>query len=510
MHKRRLSRRSFIATVGATCASVVLPKSNAGGSPAKQPNIVLFLVDDMGLMDTSCPMLADESGKPARYPLNDWYRTPNMEKLAEQGIRFSNFYAHSVCSPTRVSVMTGQNSARHGATTWINPTSNNRGSFGPPNWNWPGIEEGELTLPRLLQNDGYRTIHVGKAHFGPKDHFGADPENLGFDRNIGGTYAGRPDTYYGERNYGEGNLRAVPDLEEYHGTKTYLTEALTREANEAIAEAVEADKPFFLNMCNYAVHAPFNSDPRFAEHYRNSGKSGKAQAYATMIEGIDKSLGDIVAQIEKLGVAEDTLIVFYGDNGSDAPLGNTHGYASSAPLLGKKGTHHEGGMRVPFIAAWVKPDDENPWQKSLPIKRGAIQQQMGTILDLMPTICNLTGTEIPGDYKIDGFDLKSQLAGEKNSSRSESFLNHFPHRHRSSYYSSFVDGDWKVVYHYPTKGDYRYELFNLKKDPFEKNNLARKEPERLKLMLKTMIDDMDAKGALYPVKNGKGLKPIIP
>lgn len=504
------TRRAFIKTLSAGAASSLVSANTLGAKPvASRPNIVFFLVDDMGLMDTSTPMLTDEQGKPERHPLNNWYRTPNMEKLAEQGIRFSKFYAHSVCSPSRCSIMTGQNSARHAATTWINPTHNNKGKFGPPDWDWTGLTKKDVTLPKLLKQEGYRTIHVGKAHFGPKNHDGADPTNLGFDRNIGGTFAGRPKTYYGERDYGKGDLRAVPDLEEYHGTKIYLTEALTREANKEITATVKQQKPFFLNMCHYAVHAPFDSDPRFAEHYKNSDKSKSAQAYATMIEGVDKSLGDILANLKQLEVADNTLLVFFGDNGSDAPLGNPHGYTSSAPLLGKKATHHEGGVRVPFIAAWTRPNPDNPWQRRLPIAAGEINSQIGTITDLLPTVCSLVGVDIPDNCHTDGFDLKPQLAGESNGQRANTFLNHFPHRHRSSYYTIFIQGDWKVVYHYPVKGDPRYELYNLKKDPYEKDDLTDKSPERLKIMLRAMKADMESKGALYPVREGKELTPVI-
>ncbi|MDA7907230.1 sulfatase-like hydrolase/transferase, partial [bacterium] len=124
------------------------------------PNIVVFLVDDMGVMDTSVPFLTDEKGKPKRYPLNDYYRTPNMQRLAAQGVRFNNFYAMSVCSPTRISIMTGQNAARHHATNWINPRNDNRGPHGPPTWNWQGLTSGDVTLPGLLRKVGYQTIHV--------------------------------------------------------------------------------------------------------------------------------------------------------------------------------------------------------------------------------------------------------------------------------------------------------------------------------------------------------------
>ncbi len=134
---------------------------------AERPNIMVFLVDDMGVMDTSVPFLTDQNGKPQRYPLNDFYRTPGMQRLANQGIRFNQFYAMSVCSPTRISIMTGQNAARHRATNWINPRQNNAGPNGAPDWNWAGLKEDDVTLPGILRNNGYRTIHVGKGHFGP-------------------------------------------------------------------------------------------------------------------------------------------------------------------------------------------------------------------------------------------------------------------------------------------------------------------------------------------------------
>ena len=136
-------------------------------SAAKLPNIMVFLIDDMGVMDTSVPFLTDEKGKPKKYPLNHHYRTPGMERLAKQGIRFNQFYAMSVCSPTRISIMTGQNAARHRATNWINPRGDNRGANGPNDWNWAGLKKGDVTLPGVLRTNGYKTIHVGKAHFGP-------------------------------------------------------------------------------------------------------------------------------------------------------------------------------------------------------------------------------------------------------------------------------------------------------------------------------------------------------
>ena len=173
----------------------------AGAAPL-QPNIVVMLVDDMGIMDTSVPFLTDEAGRPRRYPLNDFYRTPNMDRLASRGIRFNNFYSMSVCSPTRVSLQTGQNAARHRTTNWINPSRDNAGPQGPPEWNWRGLKPGDVTLASLLRAQGYRTIHVGKGHFSPRAFPGSDPSNLGFEVNVGGASIGAPGSYYGEKNYG--------------------------------------------------------------------------------------------------------------------------------------------------------------------------------------------------------------------------------------------------------------------------------------------------------------------
>ena len=492
------------------------------GARADRPNVVVFLVDDMGVMDTSVPFLTDDAGKPKRYPLNDWYRTPGMQRLADQGIRFNNFCAQSVCSPTRTSIMTGQNATRHGTTTWINPSNNNRGKNGPPDWNWTGVRKTDATLPRVLAENGYKTIHIGKAHFGPLGSEGTDPLNIGFDVNVAGASWGRPKSYYGKDHYGNhpkyktgktGMTHNVPHLEKYYDTDTFLTEALTLEANAQLEKAVAEKKPFFLHMAHYAVHAPFNSDPHFAANYADSSKSKYAQAYATLIEGMDKSLGDILDHLEKLGVAEDTLVIFLGDNGSDAPPGGKHDHASSAPLRGKKGTHYEGGMRVPFIAAWAKPNPENKWQKKLPIPQGVIQPQLGTVMDLYPTILALAGVENPDSHPVDGFNMATQLAGKNDPSRPEVFLMHFPHGpHNSSYFTSYRSKDWKVVYDYNPggKGTPNHQLFNLKADPFENENLASQNPEKLSQMIAAMAKQLQAEGALYPVDaDGKELKPVL-
>lgn len=482
-----------------------------------RPNIVVFLVDDMGVMDTSLPFLTDESGKPKRYPLNDYYRTPNMERLAAQGIRFNNFYAMSVCSPTRISIMTGQNAARHHSTNWINPAKNNGGPHGPPEWNWTGLVRESVTLPNVLRTAGYKTIHVGKAHFGPNETEGAEPLNLGFDINVAGASFGAPGSYYAEQNYGWGTKRehhAVPHLQKYHGSETFLTEALTIEAKERLTETVKEGAPFYLYMSHYAVHGPFHSDPRFAKHYEDSGKPKNAQAFATLIEGMDKSLGDLLDHLEKLGVADRTLIFFLGDNGSDAPLGHQHDVACAEPLRGKKGAHYEGGMRVPFIAAWAKRSDNNVHQNSLKIPAGKIQSQLAAVQDLFPTICEITGVSEPANHAIDGQDLATLLKAQSDTERSETFLMHYPHSpHRSDYFTTYRDGDWKVIYHYlPSKASEggHYQLYDLSGDPFESTNLAETRPDKLRQMMRGLIASLADHDAQYPVSPEDGKTPLTP
>lgn len=482
------------------------------------PNIVVFLVDDMGIMDTSVPFLTDAAGKPQRYPLNDFYRTPNMDRLAARGIRFNDFSAMSVCSPTRISIMTGQNSARHRTTNWI-AQQDNRGPQGPPEWRWRGLRKEDVTLASRLKTAGYRTIHIGKGHFGPHGHEGADPQNLGFDVNVGGTSIGAPGSYYGKQDFdrvGKSPIHGVSGLERYLGTDIFLTEALTLEAKRHVSEAVARGQPFFLNLAHYAVHAPFDSDPRFAANYRASGKSPQAQAFATLIEGMDKSLGDVLDHLEALGVADNTLIFFLGDNGTDAPLGHQHEVACAAPLRGKKGSHYEGGTRVPFIAAWVKPDAAKPNQQRLPIASGAIQRQQAAVYDLFPTILGAANVGISGSHIYDGITLAPLLTGKPDVERPQRFLMHYPHApHRSDYFTVYRDGPWKVIYHYfPTKvsGGSHYQLFRLDRDPFEQQDLAATEPEELKRMMQGLIKSLEEQDALYPIAkdDGKPVRPQLP
>lgn len=188
--------------------------------------MVTFLVEDLGVMDSSVAFLQDDQGNEKRYPLNEFYGTPSLERLVKQGTRMSQFYAMSVCSPSRISLLTGQKAARHGTITWINPTSDNRGKFGPPDGRRQGLKQGEVTLASVLREAWYCMIHIGKARLGAIGSDGEKPEKLGFEINVGGGSMGQPGSSYGLEDYGHNNdkrtVHAVPHFEKFRGTETDL------------------------------------------------------------------------------------------------------------------------------------------------------------------------------------------------------------------------------------------------------------------------------------------------
>lgn len=478
-------------------------------SAVGKPNVVFFLVDDMGIQDTSVPFHY-EKGKPITTENNRLFRTPNMKKVAEQGIKFTQAYAYSVCSPSRVSIMTGQEAARHKVTQWTDPASykikpgRRIGKIKSPNWNSRGIPLDAAILPQLLKNGGYGTIFAGKAHFGPNDTRNGNPINLGFDINIAGTGAGGPGSYLGQRHYSArhrgGNSKwDVLGLSKYHGTDVHLTEAITREVNNEITKIVKDNKPFFAYVSHYAVHAPFEIDKRFQKNYPQL--RGARLAFATMVEGMDKSLGDIIDHLEKLEVAENTLIIFYSDNGSDSPLWT--------PLLkGKKGHRYEGGIRVPLMFAWAKVNPNNKFQKSLAIQQGSTENDIVTCTDILPTILSIAGRQIPKNKNIDGHSLLKYLKGEKGTHRPQEFLTHFPHAHNNNYFSTYRTNDYKIIYNYVSR---KWELYNVVKDSAEKNNLVKEKKELALDLANQMVAKLDNQKAQYPIHaiRGKEIKPNV-
>ncbi|WP_460538273.1 sulfatase [Echinicola sediminis] len=458
------------------------------------PNIVFFFVDDMGWQDTSVPFYHEET------MLNKQYYTPHMEKLAEEGSKFTQAYATAVCSPSRISLMTGMNAARHRVTTWTLRKNQSPEPEHPklqaPAWNVNGLaaEKGEkgtvyhVTLPEKLREAGYETIHVGKAHFGAKETSGEDPLNLGFDVNIAGHAAGGPGSYYGKHNFSAvwrsgSEIWDVPGLEKYHGKDIFITEALTLEANEAIENAVKKNKPFYLYMSHYAVHAPWEKDMRFYQKYRDQGLDEFQATYASMLEGMDKSLGDIMEQLKKLGVEDNTIIVFMSDNGSPKQT------PRNLPLRGHKLTPYEGGVRVPMIVKWPGV-----------VQSGTTTEEYIIIEDIFPTFLEMAGLSYGMESSGDGQSFVPLLKGRRRTTERPLFW-HYPNTYDQPPYSVIRKGDWKLIYHH---ADQNLELFNLADDIGEEQNLLAIKPRKAKELADELTDFLKESKAQLPIIKSSG------
>ncbi len=474
--------------------------SVADGIAAEQPappNIVFFITDDYGWQDTSEPMWKE------RTKFNDRFRTPNMERLAAGGVKYTTAYtACSVCSASRISILTGQHPVRHGTTFIVATPGRNTKTMRSAEQDNDGIQKEDVLLPALLKNTGYRTICIGKAHFGRSGSFGADPLNLGFERKHYATHSGSP--------IGNGRDR-------YHvkrdGQDVHLSEALTLEAKAEITQAVNDKKPFFLYLSHYAVHTPILEDPRFSANYPEL--SGRARAYATLVEGADKSLGDIWTHLEELGIGKNTLIIWTADNGGYSGRGASSPYGNPLqtanwPLFFGKNDAYEGGHRVPTMVAWGAQDTTQPLQRRLPLFPGRIEQRPFIHHDWMPTLLNLVGTTHPAPDRLDGYDITDLLSGQADPGRPERFFWHEPNFWAHSGPESTIrDGNWKLIYFY---ADRRWELFDLTEDIGERDNLLSKHPEIAKRLASDLIGWLKEHGAKYPtdVETGEELPPVPP
>jgi len=477
--------------------------------PAKEPppNIITFIVDDMGWQDTSVPFRKEPT------PFNRRYRTPGMERLAREGTLFTDAYAACpVCTPSRVSIMTGLWPARTRITNWTlyadRDTSGTHPTLTLPVWNMAGLSNTPDTpraycappLPNLLRKRGYRTIHVGKAHFGAVGTPGADPRNLGFEVNIAGHAGGAPGSYLAEEKYGaalaKDHVWDVPGLEKYYGTGTFLTEALTIEANREIDRAVADGKPFYLNMAHYAVHVPFAPDRRFYPRYREAGLDTTEAMYAALIEGMDDSLVSILNNLDRHGIADNTVVIFISDNGGLSAHGrggvpHTH----NAPLRSGKGSAYEGGIRVPMIVRW-----------SGHVKAGGVCRTPVITNDLFPTVLGMAGAPAKEIPPCDGRDLRPLLADPAHGARPRALYWHYPHVWGAdgpgiAPFSAIRSGSWKLIYYH---ADRRKELFNLESDIGETHDLSKDRPDLTRSLSRLLGRHLRSVGAQMPVEKTTG------
>ena len=423
----------------------------------KAMNVVVILVDDLGWRDLGC------------YGAT-YYETPHIDRLATDGIRFTDAYAAAaVCSPTRAALLTGRYPARIGMTDWMRmaPKSTTATEKDTPAAGFENVGEGlltpknpfcmeleEQTVAEIFSEAGYTTAQIGKWHLGAEPWY---PDKQGFSYHRGGSALGQPPNYYFP--FSPKDAHRLSGFEEGNEGE-YLTD---REANEAVAFIRRNRKrPFFLYLAHYAVHTPIQAKKDLAEYFKQKPLGDqKNPAYAAMIASVDQSVGRVLAELDAQGLRENTLVLFTSDNGGLASVTN------NAPLRGGKGMPYEGGIRVPLIARWpevIAPDSVS----SIPVSS----------VDIFPTLLEAAGLPIPEEIPIDGESLIGVMEGREELSR-EGLFWHFPHYRGTDAtpYSIVRSGDHKLIRYYD---DGRVELYDLANDLGEQNNLADTMPERAK------------------------------
>ena len=442
--------RSLLMALVLCCVGCSAPSSQ----PEKRPNFSFLLVDDWGWRD------AGGHG-------SDFYRTPNIDQLTSQSLRFTSGYsACTVCSPSRAAVMTGMYPARLNVTDWIpGYGSPSHAKLSVPDWTMR-LEHQHVSIAEALKAAGYKTAHVGKWHLMPRqqpdlqEYF---PEHHGFDINIGGNEWGLPGSYFHPYQKGERRVYPLPP-----GGKEgdYLTDRLTDEALKIIEKW--AEEPFFLYFAYYTVHTPIEGKPELVEEYEarvNPDARHTNPGYAAMLHSLDESVARILAKLKELEMEDNTVIIMTGDNGGAAGLPWIDGEGAptnNAPLRAGKGSVYEGGVRVPTLLRW--PGVTSP---------GSVSSEPVMHIDYYPTILEMAGVEGNPEHNrsVDGVSLVPILGNPSRGLGREALFWHYPHYHGggATPYGAIRAGDWRLVEFYE---DNRVELYNLTEDIGETNDLA--------------------------------------
>jgi len=456
----------------------------------KRPNFLFILVDDLGWMDLGC------------YG-SSFYETPNLDKLASEGISFTNAHASCpVCSPTRASILTGKYPATLGLTQFIG--GNTEGKLIEPTY-IDHLPLNEMSLAATLKENGYQTWHVGKWHLGGEAYY---PEKHGFDVNIAGCEYGIP-------IHGYFSPWRIPNLEDLpikkRRNKKYLTDHLTDEAIKLILAS--DDKPFYLNMWYYSVHIPIQAKRDYIRYYREKAKKQGLKdldpfeigenfpcthkkdhfikrrviqsnpKYAAMIHSLDENIGRLIETLEDVGKRDDTVIIFYSDNGG---LSTAEGSPTcNSPLSEGKGWMYEGGTRVPLIINW-----------SNIVEPGRLSKALITSTDFYPTILEMANIPLMSNQHCDGMSFLPVLKGKIKHNRGPIFW-HYPHygNQGGTPGSSIIVDNYKLIQFYE---DNHLELYNLETDIGEKNNIISKEPKIAHQLSKILRDWTRKSKALFP------------
>lgn len=423
------------------------------GFAARQPNILYINADDLGVMDVGYN--------------SDRYITPHIDRLAEQGMRFTEAYAPAAnCAPSRACVFSGQFSSRHGVYTVNN---SDRGDAEHrriiPTENTLHLTDEQFTLAEALKSAGYATIHLGKWHLGE------DPTTQGFDVNIAGNTSGGPTGGY-FTPFKSGSMTGYNDK---YPAGTHRVDILSDEAIAFMRE--HKDEPMFIHMAWFSIHTRLEPVPGLVDKYKGKHPN---PTYASMIEKMDQGIGRILDELERLGLANNTLVVFCSDNGGIAAQ------SSQAPYRAGKGSYFEGGVRVPLIARWPGK-----------IKAGSVCDTPVTGLDFFPTFLDVAKASLPDDVQLDGHSLLP-LVRNKGTFPERTLFWHFPiylqrysgvadESHdplfRTRPGTIMLQGKWKLHQYFE---DGRIELYNLASDIGEQKNLAKSLPEKANDMYRQM------------------------
>ncbi|MCU0914128.1 MAG: sulfatase-like hydrolase/transferase [Planctomycetes bacterium] len=501
-----MKRRDFLKAAGAVTALGLGGMAKAAGlgdgetrkKPRGRPNFVFFLVDDLGRQDLGC------------YG-STFYETPNLDRLAAQGMRFTSAYAACpVCSPTRASIMTGKYPARIRLTNYIAGARPGK-LLSAEYFHYMKLEE--VTLAEALKEAGYRTNFVGKWHLGNEPYY---PEKQGFDVNVGGCDAGAPPTYF--YPYTRGN-RSIPGLEQGQPGE-YLTDRLADESRKLIEQS--KDQPFLLYLSFYAVHIPLQAKKELVEKYTAKAKqlgledkphfatdeqwpktaAGDAKwratlrtrilqdhaVYSAMMESLDQAVGRVLNKLDELGLADNTIVFFMSDNGG---LATAEGQPTcNLPLRAGKGWLYEGGIREPMIIKWPGM-----------VKPGSTCDEPVTSTDFYPTMLEMAGLPLKPGQHVDGQSMVPLLKGTGGLQRKAIYW-HYPHysNQGGGPGGAVRMGDFKLIESYE---DNRVELYNLRADLGEQHDLAAEMPEKAAELRRMLQQWRRVVDAVMPEPNPK-------
>lgn len=455
-----MNRRSFLKTTGAALLGSVLFQSCT--PKQKRPNFVFFLVDDLGWTDLACQG-------------STFYKTPHVDRLAAGSMKFTQAYAAcTVCSPTRASILTGKYPAKLHLTDWIPGHTRANAKWKVPEFNQQ-LPHKEITIAEALKKAGYVSASIGKWHLGGQKFY---PESQGFDLNVAGTHKGQPPGYFSPYH-----IPTLPDGPEGE----YLPDRMAQEANRFIQQCAEQGKPFFLYLPFFEVHTPLQAKKEKIEKYKAKAQPDNPHnnpVYAGMIESMDEAVGTVMAKLDELGIQDNTIIFFTGDNGG---LCLRH-VTSNVPLRDGKGSAYEGGVREPLFIKW--PDV---------VKPGSVSHTPVMSIDFYPTILEMAGVNLPNPDDIDGLSLVPLLTGAGELDR-EALYWHYPHYHPGGAvpYSAIRQGDFRLIEFIE---DDHVELYDLRNDIGEKNDLSAQLTEKVDEMRKLLHQWRMSVNAQMPLPN---------